>query len=97
MAPPKNRRLGFSRRAHFGLFLGYVVAIGAALVAVAGAAKKLAHAGVQVLHVQGGRNDPFEVPSDLPVIEVADVRAGCCAATDLADRRGRPRQRQLPG
>ena len=26
------------------------------------AAKKLAHAGIQVLHVQGGRNDPFEVP-----------------------------------
>jgi rod shape-determining protein MreC len=34
MAPPKNRRLGFSRRAHFGLFLGYVIAIGAALIAV---------------------------------------------------------------
>jgi rod shape-determining protein MreC len=34
MAPPKNRRLGFSRRAHFGLFLGYVVAVGAALIAV---------------------------------------------------------------
>ena len=34
MAPPKNRRLGFSRRAHFGLFLSYVIAIGAALIAV---------------------------------------------------------------
>src|SRR4051812_17944765 len=34
MAPPKNRRLGFSRRAHFGLFLGYVVAVGAALIAM---------------------------------------------------------------
>ena len=34
MAPPKNRRLGFSRRAHFGLFLGYVIAIGAAIVAL---------------------------------------------------------------
>ena len=34
MAPPKNRRLGFSRRAHFGLFIGYVIAIGAALIAV---------------------------------------------------------------
>src|SRR3954470_7585762 len=34
MAPPKNRRLGFSRRAHFGLFLGYVIAIGAALIAL---------------------------------------------------------------
>jgi rod shape-determining protein MreC len=34
MAPPKNRRLGFSRRAHFGLFIGYVIAVGAALIAV---------------------------------------------------------------
>jgi rod shape-determining protein MreC len=34
MAPPKNRRLGFSRRAQFGLFLGYVIAIGGALIAV---------------------------------------------------------------
>ena len=34
MAPPKNRRLGFSRRAQFGLFLGYVIAVGGALVAV---------------------------------------------------------------
>ena len=34
MAPPKNRRLGFSRRAHFGLFLSYVIAIGAALIAL---------------------------------------------------------------
>src|SRR3954451_2285260 len=34
MAPPKNRRLGFSRRAHFGLFIGYVIAVAAALVAV---------------------------------------------------------------
>jgi UDP-N-acetylglucosamine--N-acetylmuramyl-(pentapeptide) pyrophosphoryl-undecaprenol N-acetylglucosamine transferase len=36
-------------------------------LAVSGAAKEIARAGVQVLHVQGGRNDPFEVPSDLPV------------------------------
>jgi len=34
MAPPKNRRLGFSRKAHFGLFLSYVIAIGAAIVAL---------------------------------------------------------------
>src|SRR4051812_49592254 len=34
MAPPKNRRRGFSRRAHFGLFRGYVVAVGAALIAL---------------------------------------------------------------
>ena len=36
-------------------------------LAVAAAAKRLAHAGVQVLHVQGGRNEPFDVPTDLPV------------------------------
>jgi rod shape-determining protein MreC len=34
MAPPQNRRPGFSRRAQFGLFLGYVIAVGGALVAV---------------------------------------------------------------
>ena len=34
MAPPINRRPGFSRRAQFGLFIGYVVAIGGALIAV---------------------------------------------------------------
>jgi rod shape-determining protein MreC len=33
MAPPKNRRPGFSRKAQFGLFLGYVIAIGGILVA----------------------------------------------------------------
>lgn len=32
MAPPRNRRPGFSRRAQYGLFLGYVAAIGGALV-----------------------------------------------------------------
>ncbi len=36
-------------------------------LAVAGAAKEISRAGVQVLHVQGGRNDPFDVPTDLPV------------------------------
>lgn len=34
MAPPKNRRLGYSRRAQYGLFLGYVVTIGGALFAL---------------------------------------------------------------
>ncbi|MBR0551729.1 rod shape-determining protein MreC [Stakelama marina] len=34
MAPPRNRRPGFSRRAQYGLFLSYVVAIGGALIAV---------------------------------------------------------------
>jgi rod shape-determining protein MreC len=33
MAPPSNRRPGFSRRAQYGLFLGYVLAVGGALFA----------------------------------------------------------------
>ena len=36
-------------------------------LAVAGAAKALAAAGVQVLHVIGARNEPVRVPADLPV------------------------------
>jgi rod shape-determining protein MreC len=32
MAPPRNRRPGFSRRAQYGLFLGYVGAVGGALI-----------------------------------------------------------------
>lgn len=35
MAPPRNRRPGFSRRAQYGLFFGYVVAALAAMVGVA--------------------------------------------------------------
>lgn len=34
MAPPPNRRPGFSRRAQYGRFLGYVVTIGGALIGV---------------------------------------------------------------
>ena len=34
MAPPKTRRPGFSRRAQYGLFLGYVIAVGGVLLAV---------------------------------------------------------------
>lgn len=34
MAPPQNRRRGYSRKAQFGVFLGYVTAIGAAIVAL---------------------------------------------------------------
>lgn len=34
MAPPSTRRPGFSRRAQYGLFLGYVVAVGGILFAV---------------------------------------------------------------
>ena len=32
MAPPRNRRPGFSRRAQYGLFLGYVLAVGGMLI-----------------------------------------------------------------
>jgi rod shape-determining protein MreC len=34
MAPPSTRRPGFSRRAQYGLFLGYVLAVGGILLAV---------------------------------------------------------------
>lgn len=34
MAPPKTRRPGFSRRAQYGLFIGYVVAVGGVMLAV---------------------------------------------------------------
>jgi rod shape-determining protein MreC len=34
MAPPSTRRPGFSRRAQYGLFLGYVVAVGGVLFSV---------------------------------------------------------------
>jgi UDP-N-acetylglucosamine--N-acetylmuramyl-(pentapeptide) pyrophosphoryl-undecaprenol N-acetylglucosamine transferase len=61
-------------------------------LAVAGAAKALTHAGIQVLHVQGGRNDPFDVPGDLPVPYVvvpylSDMQLGYAAA-DLVLCRG---------
>ncbi|MFI5933415.1 undecaprenyldiphospho-muramoylpentapeptide beta-N-acetylglucosaminyltransferase [Actinoplanes sp. NPDC051494] len=62
-------------------------------LAVAGAAKKLSHAGIQVLHVQGGRNDPFDVPSDLPVPYVvvpylSDMQLGYAAADLMLCRGG---------
>jgi UDP-N-acetylglucosamine--N-acetylmuramyl-(pentapeptide) pyrophosphoryl-undecaprenol N-acetylglucosamine transferase len=62
-------------------------------LAVAGAAKKLSHAGIQVLHVQGGRNDPFDVPADLPVPYVvvpylSDMQLGYAAADLMLCRGG---------
>jgi UDP-N-acetylglucosamine--N-acetylmuramyl-(pentapeptide) pyrophosphoryl-undecaprenol N-acetylglucosamine transferase len=61
-------------------------------LAVAESARKLTHAGIQVLHVQGGRNEPFDVPSDLPVPYVvvpylSDMQLGY-AAGDLMLCRG---------
>jgi rod shape-determining protein MreC len=35
MAPPNNRRPGFSRRAQYGLFIGYVVAVSGSIIAAA--------------------------------------------------------------
>lgn len=62
-------------------------------LAVAGAAKKLSHAGIQVLHVQGGRNDPFDVPADLPapyvvVPYLSDMQLGYAAADLMLCRGG---------
>ncbi len=62
-------------------------------LAVAGAAKKLSHAGIQVLHVQGGRNDPFDVPTDLPVPYVvvpylSEMELGYAAADLMLCRGG---------
>ena len=34
MAPPRNRRPGFSRRAQYGLFIGYVIAVFGAIIAL---------------------------------------------------------------
>ena len=62
-------------------------------LAVAAAAKKLSHAGIQVLHVQGGRNDPFDVPTDLPVPYVvvpylSEMELGYAAADLMLCRGG---------
>jgi UDP-N-acetylglucosamine--N-acetylmuramyl-(pentapeptide) pyrophosphoryl-undecaprenol N-acetylglucosamine transferase len=62
-------------------------------LAVAECAKRLAHNGIQVLHVQGGRNDPFDVPSDLPVPYVvvpylSDMQLGYAAADLMLCRGG---------
>jgi UDP-N-acetylglucosamine--N-acetylmuramyl-(pentapeptide) pyrophosphoryl-undecaprenol N-acetylglucosamine transferase len=61
-------------------------------VAVAGAAKAITGAGVQVLHVTGARNEGVEIPPDLParyvtVPYIADMELGYAAA-DLVLSRG---------
>jgi UDP-N-acetylglucosamine--N-acetylmuramyl-(pentapeptide) pyrophosphoryl-undecaprenol N-acetylglucosamine transferase len=62
-------------------------------LAVAAAAKRITHAGIQVLHVQGGRNDPFEVPGDLPAPYVvlpylSEMQFGYAAADLMLCRGG---------
>ncbi len=61
-------------------------------LAVAGAAKAITSAGIQVLHVMGARNEPVEIPPDLPlpyvtVPYIADMELGYAAA-DLVLSRG---------
>ncbi|PZM89033.1 MAG: undecaprenyldiphospho-muramoylpentapeptide beta-N-acetylglucosaminyltransferase [Actinobacteria bacterium] len=62
-------------------------------MAVAGAAKQLTNAGVQVLHVIGARNEPVEIPSDLPVPYVtvpylSEMELGYAAADLMLCRGG---------
>jgi len=62
-------------------------------LAVAGAAKELARAGIQVLHVIGARNEPVSVPSDLPVPYVtvpylSEMELGYAAADLMLGRGG---------
>jgi UDP-N-acetylglucosamine--N-acetylmuramyl-(pentapeptide) pyrophosphoryl-undecaprenol N-acetylglucosamine transferase len=61
-------------------------------LAMAGAAKALTAAGIQVLHIMGARNEPVEIPPDLPVPYVttkflSEMELGY-AAGDLALCRG---------
>jgi UDP-N-acetylglucosamine--N-acetylmuramyl-(pentapeptide) pyrophosphoryl-undecaprenol N-acetylglucosamine transferase len=61
-------------------------------VAMAGAAKALTAAGIQVLHIMGARNEPVEIPPDLPAPYVtmkflSEMQLGYAAA-DLALCRG---------
>src|SRR5437764_335153 len=87
-------------RAHFGLdpdrptLFVFGASQGARSInlAMAGAAKALTAAGIQVLHIMGARNEPVEIPPDLPsryvtVKFLADMELGYAAA-DLALCRG---------
>lgn len=62
-------------------------------LALVGAAKALTAAGVQVLHVTGARNEPVEIPNDLPVPYVTlsylpDMELGYAAADLMIGRGG---------
>jgi UDP-N-acetylglucosamine--N-acetylmuramyl-(pentapeptide) pyrophosphoryl-undecaprenol N-acetylglucosamine transferase len=87
-------------RAHFGLdprrptLFVFGASQGARSInlAMAGAAKALSAAGVQVLHIMGARNEPVEIPPDLPTPYVtmrflSEMELGYAAA-DLALCRG---------
>src|SRR5437764_8252289 len=87
-------------RAHFGLdpdrptLFVFGASQGARSInlAMAGAAKALTTAGIQLLHVMGARNEPVEIPPDLPTPYVtmrflSEMELGYAAA-DLALCRG---------
>ncbi|HEV7896748.1 MAG TPA: undecaprenyldiphospho-muramoylpentapeptide beta-N-acetylglucosaminyltransferase [Planosporangium sp.] len=87
-------------RAHFGLHpdLPTLFVFGASQgarsinLAMAGAAKAITAAGVQVLHIMGARNEPVDIPPDLPAPYVtvkflSEMELGY-AAGDLALCRG---------
>jgi UDP-N-acetylglucosamine--N-acetylmuramyl-(pentapeptide) pyrophosphoryl-undecaprenol N-acetylglucosamine transferase len=62
-------------------------------LAVAAAARSITQAGIQVLHVQGGRNDPFEVPDGLAapyrvVPYLSEMQLGYAAADLMLCRGG---------
>ena len=88
-------------RAHFGLrpdlptlfVSGGSAGARSINLAVVGAAKELAGAGVQVLHVIGARNEPVAPPSDLPVPYVtltylSEMELGYAAADLMLCRGG---------
>jgi UDP-N-acetylglucosamine--N-acetylmuramyl-(pentapeptide) pyrophosphoryl-undecaprenol N-acetylglucosamine transferase len=87
-------------RAHFGLdpdrptLFVFGASQGARSInlAMAGAAKALTAAGIQVLHIMGARNEPVDIPPDLPAPYrtlrfLAEMELGYAAA-DLALCRG---------
>ena len=90
----------FGAREHFGLHphrptlfvFGASQGARSITLAMAGAAKALTAAGIQVLHIMGARNEPVEIPPDLPapyvtVPYIADMELGYAAA-DLVLSRG---------
>jgi UDP-N-acetylglucosamine--N-acetylmuramyl-(pentapeptide) pyrophosphoryl-undecaprenol N-acetylglucosamine transferase len=90
----------FGAREHFGLdpqrptlfVFGASQGARSINVAAAAAAKAITSAGIQVLHVTGARNEPVEIPPDLPVPYVTvpyipDMELGYAAA-DLVLSRG---------
>jgi UDP-N-acetylglucosamine--N-acetylmuramyl-(pentapeptide) pyrophosphoryl-undecaprenol N-acetylglucosamine transferase len=96
----QRREVQHGAREHFGLhpYLPVLFVFGASQgsrsinQAVAASAKAITQAGIQVLHVTGARNEPVEVPPDLPVPYVTlpyieDMELGYAAA-DLVLSRG---------